>query len=56
MSWRPVIDGLREAARLIATGDREVIEALGPERIDEIFDPAYYVRYADSILRHAGIL
>jgi adenylosuccinate lyase len=42
--------------RDLAAGDREVIEALGPERIDEIFDPAYYVRYADSILRHAGIL
>jgi tungstate transport system permease protein len=26
MSWRPVIEGLREAARLIATGDREVVE------------------------------
>ena len=26
LSWQPLIDGLREAARLIATGDREVIE------------------------------
>lgn len=26
MSWQPLLDGLREAARLIETGDREVIE------------------------------
>lgn len=26
MSWQPLLDGLREAARLIVTGDREVIE------------------------------
>jgi tungstate transport system permease protein len=26
LSWQPLLDGLREAARLIVTGDREVIE------------------------------
>jgi len=26
LSWQPLLDGLREAARLIETGDREVIE------------------------------
>jgi len=42
--------------RDLATDDREVADALGPERIDEIFDPAFYVRYAESILREIGII
>ena len=42
--------------RDLAAGDREVADALGPERIDEIFDPAFYVRYAESILRETGII
>jgi adenylosuccinate lyase len=42
--------------RDLAGDDREVIDALGPERIDEIFDPAFYVRYAESILKETGII
>ena len=42
--------------RDLATDDREVADALGPERIDEIFDPAFYVRYTESILRDTGII
>lgn len=42
--------------RDLAADDREVIEALGPKRIDEIFDPAFYVRYAETILRETGII
>lgn len=42
--------------RDLAADDREVIEALGPERIGEIFDPAFYVRHAVSILKQTGII
>jgi adenylosuccinate lyase len=42
--------------RDLAADDREVIEALGPKRIDEIFDPAFYVRYAGTILKETGII
>jgi adenylosuccinate lyase len=42
--------------RDLAAHDREVADALGPERIDEIFDPAFYVRYVESILRETGII
>jgi adenylosuccinate lyase len=42
--------------RDLAAADREVIEAIGPDRIDEIFDPAFYVRHAESILKQTGII
>lgn len=42
--------------RDLAAADREVVDALGAERIDEIFNPAFYVRYAESILKDAGII
>jgi adenylosuccinate lyase len=42
--------------RDLAADDREVIEALGPEKIDQIFDPAFYVRYVDAILKETGII
>jgi adenylosuccinate lyase len=42
--------------RDLAAGDIEVIEAIGPKRVDEIFDPGFYVRYAGSILRETGII
>ena len=42
--------------RDLAAEDRDVIEALGPDRIDEIFDPTFYVRYAESILKQTGII
>ena len=41
--------------RDLAAEDRDIIEALGPDRIDEIFDPTFYVRYAESILKQTGI-
>ena len=42
--------------RDLAADDREVIDTLGPEKVDEIFDPAFYVRYVDSILKETGII
>ncbi len=42
--------------RDLAADDREVVDALGPERIDEVFDPAFYVRHVESILKETGII
>lgn len=42
--------------RDLAADDREIVAALGPETIDQIFDPAFYVRHTELILREAGIL
>lgn len=40
----------------LAADDREVVETLGRDKIDEIFDPAFYVRHAMSVLEQTGII
>jgi len=42
--------------RDIAAGDVEVVETLGAERVEEIFDPAFYVRHVESVLKETGIM
>jgi adenylosuccinate lyase len=34
----------------LAAGDPEIEELLGPERVSSVFDPQYYLRYAEEIL------
>ena len=57
------VQRLAEAARRtqrhlrdVALEDRAVEKLLGVRTITDIFDPSYYGRYTDQILRQAGIL
>ncbi|MFZ1946913.1 MAG: hypothetical protein WAW06_05155, partial [bacterium] len=43
---------LREVAR----GDREIVQAVGRRGIDDAFDPSFYTRHTDTVLREIGIL
>jgi len=38
-----------------ASMDREVVEALGDDGLDAVFDPTYYTKHTDRILRDIGI-
>ena len=38
-----------------ASADRDVVDVLGDGGLEAVFDPAYYTRHTDRILRDAGI-
>jgi adenylosuccinate lyase len=39
-----------------AHGDRQVVGAIGSRGIDDVFDPRFYTRHTDVVLREMGIL